>query len=99
MGDVVRLRVNEPVPCDVVLLSSSDANGECLVTTAGLDGETNLKAFWLIKVIKYFYLYVFAALRVCVGDQTAFGTGGALRTDWRLFGNLWKNVLPDLLDN
>ena len=39
----MQLRVNEPVPCDLVLISSSDPSGECLVTTAGLDGETNLK--------------------------------------------------------
>eukprot|EP00736_Rhodelphis_marinus_P013787 Rmarinus@m.20920 len=42
-GDFVRLNDGEFLPCDLVCLSSSDAEGCAFVETAGLDGETNLK--------------------------------------------------------
>lgn len=32
------------VPCDLILLHSSDPSGKCFVTTANLDGESNLKS-------------------------------------------------------
>ncbi|RZF38274.1 hypothetical protein LSTR_LSTR008997 [Laodelphax striatellus] len=43
VGDIVLVSGEEDVPCDIVLLGSSQANGHCFVTTANLDGETNLK--------------------------------------------------------
>lgn len=43
MGDIVLLRENDQVPADIVVLSTSDANGICYVETKNLDGETNLK--------------------------------------------------------
>lgn len=43
VGDVVLLRENDQVPADMVVLSSSDADGQCFVETKNLDGETNLK--------------------------------------------------------
>lgn len=43
MGDLVRVKRDEGFPCDLVLLSTSNAEGKCYVTTANLDGETNLK--------------------------------------------------------
>ncbi|XP_037827301.1 probable phospholipid-transporting ATPase IF, partial [Lucilia sericata] len=42
-GDLVVISKDGDVPCDVVLLHSTDVNGKCHVTTANLDGETNLK--------------------------------------------------------
>ena len=34
---------NEEFPCDLVVISSEDPEGTCYITTANLDGETNLK--------------------------------------------------------
>lgn len=43
IGDILLVEDEQEIPCDVILLSSDDANGTCSVTTANLDGETNLK--------------------------------------------------------
>ena len=39
----MKVKADEEFPCDLVLLSSEDPEGNCHVTTANLDGETNLK--------------------------------------------------------
>ncbi|CUM66175.1 uncharacterized protein PRCAT00003833001 [Priceomyces carsonii] len=43
VGDFIRIRANEEVPADVVIISCSDPEGNCYIETKNLDGETNLK--------------------------------------------------------
>ncbi|KAL4201629.1 hypothetical protein AMTRI_Chr02g217130 [Amborella trichopoda] len=43
VGNIVWLRENDEVPCDLVLIGTSDPQGVCFVETAALDGETDLK--------------------------------------------------------
>ncbi|KAH0497909.1 hypothetical protein TgHK011_005191 [Trichoderma gracile] len=44
VGDIVRLRRDEPVPADIVVLHATGPNGIAYIETMALDGETNLKA-------------------------------------------------------
>lgn len=43
VGEIIKLSSNETLPCDVVLLSTSDPTGVAYVQTINLDGESNLK--------------------------------------------------------
>ena len=48
VGDIIQVKANEGIPCDMVMMSSENPDGICLITTANLDGETNLKVSgWL----------------------------------------------------
>jgi phospholipid-translocating ATPase len=43
VGDFIRIHNDDELPADVIILSTSDADGACYVETKNLDGETNLK--------------------------------------------------------
>ncbi|TPX31537.1 hypothetical protein SmJEL517_g05155 [Synchytrium microbalum] len=43
VGDWVFIRENDPIPADIVVVSTSEPDNVCYVETKNLDGETNLK--------------------------------------------------------
>lgn len=48
-GDIVMAVKDCDVPCDLVVIKSSDPNSKVHITTANLDGETNLKTLTVPK--------------------------------------------------
>ncbi|GAB2287519.1 Alanine--tRNA ligase, variant 2 [Dionaea muscipula] len=43
VGEIIKVPSNQSLPCDMVLLSTSDPTGVAYVQTINLDGESNLK--------------------------------------------------------
>lgn len=43
VGEIIKVSGNESLPCDMVLLSTSDSTGVVYIQTTNLDGESNLK--------------------------------------------------------
>lgn len=43
VGNFVKVYADQSVPADMVILSTSDVDGDCFIDTRNLDGETNLK--------------------------------------------------------
>ncbi|KAI6676689.1 hypothetical protein NL676_037485 [Syzygium grande] len=43
VGEIIKIQANDTLPCDMVLISTSDPTGVAYVQTINLDGESNLK--------------------------------------------------------
>ena len=43
VGNFIKLTRDQPCPVDILVLTTSEANGTCYIETANLDGESNLK--------------------------------------------------------
>ncbi|XP_023550415.1 phospholipid-transporting ATPase 1-like isoform X1 [Cucurbita pepo subsp. pepo] len=43
VGEIIKISANDTIPCDMVLLSTSDSTGVAYLQTLNLDGESNLK--------------------------------------------------------
>ena len=42
LGDIIKINKNEIIPCDMILLESSELNGICFVEPKNINGESNL---------------------------------------------------------
>ena len=42
LGDILKIHKNEIIPCDMILLDSSELNGVCYVEPKNINGESNL---------------------------------------------------------
>ncbi|CAK9806962.1 Phospholipid-transporting ATPase IF [Anthophora plagiata] len=51
VGDLVKVYREQDIPCDLLLLSTTEDSERCYVTTSNLDGETNLKTIMVPKVV------------------------------------------------
>uniref|UniRef100_A0A8D2Q2H4 Phospholipid-transporting ATPase n=1 Tax=Varanus komodoensis TaxID=61221 RepID=A0A8D2Q2H4_VARKO len=49
VGDIVEVSADETFPCDLIFLASSSKDGSCYVTTASLDGESNVKTHYTVQ--------------------------------------------------
>ena len=52
VGDIVRLKRDDSVPADVILLSASGEGGVAYIETMALDGETNLKCKQSLRALQ-----------------------------------------------
>eukprot|EP01117_Protostelium_nocturnum_P005659 TRINITY_DN2043_c0_g1_i5.p1 TRINITY_DN2043_c0_g1~~TRINITY_DN2043_c0_g1_i5.p1 ORF type:complete len:1097 (+),score=372.02 TRINITY_DN2043_c0_g1_i5:81-3371(+) len=43
VGDILKIQCDEEIPCDIVVISTSEEDGTCYIQTSNLDGETDLK--------------------------------------------------------
>lgn len=91
VGNIVWLRENDEVPCDLVLIGTSDPQGVCYIETAALDGETDLKTRLIPAAcmgIDFELLHKIKGVIECPGPDK----------DIRRFdGNL--RLLPPFIDN
>ena len=53
IGDIVQLSDNEMIPCDMVVLSTSQEQNQCYVQTSNIDGETSLKTKFASPLTKH----------------------------------------------
>lgn len=44
INNIFKVKKDDPIPADIILLRTSDKNGICYIETKNLDGETNLKS-------------------------------------------------------
>ena len=60
LGDIIKIKKNEIICCDMILLETSESNGICLVEPKNINGESNLymkqinttwkKILWTIRI-------------------------------------------------
>jgi phospholipid-transporting ATPase len=61
-GNIVRVNEDDMIPCDIVLVRSSDEKGVLYIETKNLDGETNLKNKYVHKEVNARYAHDLQAM-------------------------------------
>ena len=56
VGDVLVVNAGEEIPADMVVLTSSSAEGDCFVETSNIDGESNLKVKSALSSVHHRFL-------------------------------------------
>ncbi|KAH8387021.1 hypothetical protein KR093_004129, partial [Drosophila rubida] len=96
-GDLVMVSSASDVPCDLLLLHSSAAEGMCFVNTANLDGETNLKTIFAPSNYDYVALELDKQLGTIVCEQS---TADLYSFNGRLeFESSSKDAVPLSIEN
>ncbi|KAI4378481.1 hypothetical protein MLD38_015955 [Melastoma candidum] len=80
VGNIVWLRENDEVPCDLVLMGTSDAQGLCYVETSALDGETDLKTRVVPPACMGIDAELLQKIKTCYLRNTELGCGVAIYT-------------------
>lgn len=102
VGDILKLKKNERVPADMLLLHTSEENGTIFVRTDQLDGETDWKVREAVKATQHVSTlniagFNWAAIIEPPSDQIYdfkggfYGDGGAYEP-LRLAQTLWANM-------
>ncbi|KAK9717044.1 hypothetical protein K7432_006454 [Basidiobolus ranarum] len=53
VGDLIYVQNNQSIPADMIILATSEEDGECYIETKELDGETNLKTRICLEETSY----------------------------------------------
>ncbi len=51
VGNIVKVENNDTVPADLIILATSELNGEAYCSTASLDGERTLKSKYALPLL------------------------------------------------
>jgi len=70
-GDIVKVYKDQMVPCDMILLSSSEEKGHCFIDKANLNGETSLEVMVSLPALR----------KYCNEHGTRFGSL-SVEMDW-----------------
>jgi phospholipid-translocating ATPase len=101
-GDLVKVSQDCDVPCDLVLLKSSEESGKCFITTANLDGETNLKTLLVPKGLPDKEIEGLCKLGhiVCEHSKTdLYSFSGRIELDSHLESDQSNHAIPLMAEN
>lgn len=108
VGHLIRIHENQRVPADLLLLRTSNANGECFIRTDQLDGETDWKLRTAVSTTQHLefdnQLYDYQAsvyaedpqkdIYKFIGTFTSFSSDDdAINTPLNVENTIWANTV------